>query len=78
MDLLKQIFPLSFRAKDTTNRIIVLVIYLAAGFVGSFILGVLSFIPIIKYLFMIIGWVLEIYVFAGIVLTLLDYFKVLK
>lgn len=78
MDLLKQIFPLSFRAKDTTNLIIVLVIYLAAGFVGSFILGVLSFIPIIKYLFMIIGWVLEIYVFAGIVLTLLDYFKVLK
>ncbi len=78
MDLLKQIFPLSFRAKDTTNLIIVLVIYLAAGFVGSFILGVLGIIPIIKYLFMIIGWVLEIYVFAGIVLTLLDYFKVLK
>ena len=78
MDMIKKIFPFSFKATDLTSLIIVLVIYAAVGLVSSFVIGVLGAIPIIKYLFIPVGSVIGLYVFAGIVLTLLDYFKVLK
>lgn len=78
MDILKQIFPVSFKAKDINSLIVAIVIYVVVALLGALVLGVLGLIPIIKFLFIPVGWVLELYVVAGIVLTLLDYFKVLK
>ena len=79
MDMLKQIFPFSFAAKnDLTALIINIVVYIAVGAVVGFVLGLLGQIPFIGFLFSLIGWVVGLYCLVGIVLAVLDYMKVLK
>ncbi len=87
MDILKKFFPLSFKNNDTlANLIIGIIVYLLGAVVAGVILGLVGIIsgliPVIGLLVGIllgaIGAVVEIYVFAGIVIKLLVYFKVLK
>ena len=79
MDLVKKYFPYSFSKKKTRQDLIkAILIYLVAGFVGGLVIGLLGKIPLIGFLFGIVGTVVEIYVVAGIVLTVLDYKKMLK
>jgi len=79
MDMLKQFFPFSFGKKpDITSLVIALLVYLVAALVAGIVIAILNLIPIIKILGWILGSVVELYVVVGIVLTVLDYFKVLK
>lgn len=79
MDMLKQFFPFSFAAKnDLTALIINILVYIVAGAVIGFVLGLLGGIPIIGFLFSLIGWIVGLYCLVGLVLAVLDYMKVLK
>ena len=79
LDLLKKYFPYSFGKKPTQQDLIkAILLYVVAGFVGGLVIGLLGKIPLIGFLFGIVGTVVEIYVVAGIVLTVLDYKKMLK
>lgn len=79
MDLLKKIFPLSFKYADTVaNLIIGILIYVVAGAVVGVILGWLSLIPILGLIFSLVSTVLGIYCLAGIVIEVLLFTKVLK
>ncbi len=86
MDILKKIFPFSFKAKDVNSLIVSIVIYVVVGLASSLVFSLLNlvfgWIPIVGailgVLFGIVGWVIGVYCLAGIVITLLDYFKVLK
>ncbi len=79
MATLKKIFPYSFAAKkDVAALIINLLVYIVVSFVAGLLIGLLSAIPILGLIFRIIGSVIELYVFVGIVLSVLDYLKVLK
>ena len=80
MDLLKKIFPFSFRTKenDVASLVITIILYMVAGVIAGFVIGLLGIIPLIGILFRLVGSLIELYVFAGIIITLLDYFKVLK
>ena len=42
MDVLKKLFPLSFKAKDIVSLIIYIVIYLVVGIVAGVLIGVLA------------------------------------
>lgn len=79
MDLLKKLFPISFKYADTVaNLIIGILIYVVGGAVAGAIIGWLSLIPIIGLIFSLVGTVLGIYCLAGVVIEVLLFAKVLK
>ena len=79
MDMLKKFFPLSFKYTDSVaNLIIGIIIYLVAGAVAGAVIGLLAGIPIVGFIFGLIGSQLGIYVTAGIVIQVLVFCKVLK
>ncbi len=73
MEMLKQIFPYSFKEKkDVGTLIIHILLYVVIGYAAGFVLGL---IPLVGG---ILGWVVSLYSTVGWVLALLDYLKVLK
>ena len=78
MDTLKKFFPHAFKANDVKALVIAIIIYIVIGFVGGLIIGLLSGIPLIGWLFSIVGALLDIYTLVGIILAILVFVKVLK
>lgn len=79
MDLLKKFFPYSFGAKDVTGLVIKIVVYLVVGLIVSLVCKLVSLIPFVgPIVAWLVGSVVDLYVLVGIVLTVLDYLKVLK
>lgn len=79
MDILKKYFPFSFQAKnDVAALVINIIIHLVVGLVIGLVLKLVSLIPVINILVGIVGGVVELYLFIGIVLSVLDYLKILK
>ena len=79
MGVLKQIFPLSFvRKEDVTGLVVNIVIYLAVGLVASLAIAILVHTPLVGFLIGMLGGLVDLYVLAGIVLSVLDYLEMLK
>ena len=79
MDMLKKFFPISFTNKpDITSLVIALLIYMVVAIVTSVVFFLLSKIPFVGVFFAIIGGAINFYLAAGVVLTVLDYLKLLK
>lgn len=86
MDLLKKIFPLSWKyKKEAKDLIIGIIIYLVAGIIGGVLLaiaGLFTGIPVLGAILGIvlraIGAIIDLYVVAGIVIEVLLFAKVLK
>ena len=78
METLKKIFPLSFREPTTNNLVVTIIIYIVASFVVGLVLGLLAKIPLIGWIFSIIGSLFGLYCFIGLVLVILYFFKVIK
>ncbi len=72
MDTLKKLFPLSFKEKKGIGGLVVnILIHLLADIVAGIIIAIL---PILG----ILGGLIGLYFTVGIVLSILDYLKVLK
>ena len=78
MDLLKTLFPLSFRLKDVTALVIAIIIYVVADVIVGVIVGLLWWIPIVGLLLSAVASLIGLYTIIGIVLAVLDFFGVLK
>ena len=79
MDLLRKIFPLSFKyAKDVTNLIVGIIIYLVTAAIGGFVIWLASLVPIIGWLVGAFGGLLDLYVAVGVVLQILVFLKIVK
>ena len=78
MDLLRKIFPYSFRANDVAGLIVTILVYIVAYVVCGFAIGLLSGLPLIGIVIGLVGSLLGIYFFAGIVIAVLHFLKVLK
>ncbi len=79
MELLKKIFPLSFKFSDSVaNLVIGILIYLVAGAVAGVAIGLLAKIPVVGILIGLVGGLVDLYCLAGIVIQVLDFCKVLK
>ena len=79
MEALKKYFPLSFKyVESVSNLVIGILIYLVAGILGGFIIGITAMIPIVNILAGLLGALLDLYVIAGIVILVLVYCKVIK
>ncbi|MBR6786544.1 MAG: hypothetical protein IKM26_01305 [Clostridia bacterium] len=78
MDMVKKIFPFSFKSKEVKDLVINIVIYLVASIVGGWLLGLLGGIPLLGVIFDLIGSLFGLYCLVGIVLAVLDFLKILK
>lgn len=79
MDLLKKIFPLSWKYADSgKNLAIGIILYIVAGFVGGLIIGILAKIPVVGIIIGILGGVIDLYALIGIILEILVFAKVIK
>ena len=78
MNLLKKYFPFSFGPADTKAFIITLVVYALVGGVVGFLIGILSHIWLIGWIFGIIGSLVDLYVLAGVILTILSFTGLIK
>ena len=84
MDMLKKYFPFSAKVKekDVTALVVSIIIYVVASAVVGLVLGfvgsALSFIPLVKWLFDTIGWLFGLYCTVGIVISVLNFFNILK
>ena len=79
MDMLKKIFPLSFgEKKDVVALVVNIVIYLVVGLVAGILIGLLAKIPVLGVIIALGGGLVDLYVLVGIVLSVLDYLKLLK
>ena len=78
MDL-KKFFPLSYKYSDTVSNLIIgILIYIVGDIIAGAVIGLLAAIPLIGWLFGIIGSLVGIYCRAGIVIEVLIFAKVLK
>ena len=78
MNFLKKFFPHAFRATALAAFIITLIVYVLIEVVCGFVLGLLSAIPILGIIFGLLGTLVGLYAFVGIVLSILVFVKVLK
>ena len=79
MELLKKVFPYYFAPKkDITALVINIIVYLVVGAVAGILIGVLAKIPVVGFIVGLVGGLVDLYVFIGLVLSVLDYLKVLK
>ena len=79
MDSIKKYFPLAFKAKNSTKDLVInVLIQVVVNALVGVVFGLLAGIPLVGFLFDILGWLVGIYFTAGIVLSILDYFNVIK
>lgn len=94
MDFLDSLFPKAFAAQEKYKMISALIFYIVFFVIGTvggcgvgFLLGILAAHLAANFLFLanitgcalgVIGALVDVYTIAGIVLTLLVYFKVIK
>ena len=71
-------FPISARAKTLGGLLVSILIYIVVSFLIGLGLKVLSILPLIDILLGIIGWVVELYIAVGVVVSILVFFKVIK
>ena len=77
-DAVKKYFPHAFKAKDVKSLIIGLIVYALIAFVSGLVLGLLGIIPILGFIFRVIGWLFEVYCIAGVIITILVFIKVIQ
>ena len=78
MGFIKSLFPQAMQAKDLKGLLIAILIYVIVNFVGGFVLGLLSKIPLLGFVFGLVGWVLYAYCGVGVIVAILVFFKIVK
>ena len=78
MDTIKKLWPHAFKAADVKSLVITVLLYIVADFLCGLVIGLLGKIPLLGFLFSLVGWVLGVYFFLGIVFAVLNFLKVLK
>ena len=79
METLKKYFPLSFKEKGEITRLFVdILLYLAMAVAAGLVMSIFSGVPVLNWLFYLVGAVTEVYVVSGIVLAVMDYLKIAK
>lgn len=72
-------FPLSARAKkDVVGLIVSILLYIVVSAVLGFVFSLLSAIPLVGWIIGIIGSLVGLYCFVGIVVSILVFLKVVK
>jgi hypothetical protein len=75
MDSIKKYFPLAFKVKNDTKELLInVLIHVGADILAGLVIGLFAKIPLIGGLFGLVG----LYFTVSVILSILDYLKVLK
>ena len=77
MDL-KKIFPHAMQARSLKRLIIAIIIYAVVSFICGTIHGLVGGIPLIGFVFGIVGWALGIYCTVGIIISVIVFLNIVK
>ena len=81
MDILKKVFPLSFKSNDIAYFIISLIVYVLASTIIGVINGILAIIPLIGFIlaaaFGLVSAIVGVYCISGIVISILVFLKIM-
>jgi len=80
MDFLKKFWPTPFKIKDkdVASFVIQLILFIVVCAVVGFLIGILASLPIIGIIFSLIGGLVELYGFIGIILCILKFLGMVK
>lgn len=80
MDFLKKFWPTPFKIKDkdVASFVIQLILFIVICAVVGFLIGILASLPIIGIIFSLIGGLVELYGFIGIILCILKFLGMVK
>lgn len=80
MDFLKKLWPTPFKIKkgDIVSLLIQGIIFLLICAVLGWLIGLLANIPIVGIIFGLVGSLMGVYSFVGLVLCVLKFFDVVK
>lgn len=78
MEQLKKIWPHAAKTNSVKSLVITILIYIVANLVLGLVLGLLGNIPLLGLIAGIVAWVISIYCFVGIVLSVLFFLNILK
>ena len=80
MEFLKKFWPYPFKVeeKNVTSLVVKLIVFIVVCAVVGILIGVLAGIPIIGVIFSIIGSLVELYGFVGIVLCVVKFLGLVK
>ncbi|MBP3378094.1 MAG: hypothetical protein J6L96_05040 [Clostridia bacterium] len=80
IDYLKMIWPTPFKVqeKDVVSLVMQLVIFLVVCTVGGLLIGLLAGLPVVGFIFVILGSLLDIYGLVGIILAVLKFLGMVK
>ena len=78
MDLLKKLFPFSFKATQLSSLLAAVIVCVIVDVVCGVVIGIVDGLPLVGWIFSLIGGLIGLYATVGIVLALLVFFKVLK
>ena len=75
---MKNLFPNAMQAHDVKGLVIAILVYAIINVVAGFVIGLLAKLPLIGFVFGILGWVIGIYCTAGIIAAILVFFNIIK
>lgn len=78
MNLLKKLFPFSFKATELSSLLAAVIVCVLVDVVCGWVISIVAKLPLVGWIFSILGAVIGLYAFVGIVVALLVFFKVLK
>ena len=78
MNMVKSLFPQAMQARDVKGLVITILVYAIVAFVAGLIFGLLDNIPLLGFVFGLVGWVIGVYCAVGIIVSLLVFLNVVK
>ena len=79
MDMLKKLFPLAFGAKkDIVALVINILIHIVVDAVLGMVISLLAGLPLVGFVFGLIGSVLGLYFLVSLILSILHFLKIVK
>ena len=79
MNSLKKYFPLAFKKKGSLGALLInVLIHIGADIIAGLVIGLLAGLPLIGWLFGLVGGLVGLYFTVSVVLSILDYLKVIK
>lgn len=73
---MREFFPLSAAAVTLKSFIFTVIVYIAASALSGFLLGLLTFLPLIGSAISFVSQLIDLYCLAGIVVSVMIFFKV--
>lgn len=73
-----KLFPVSMRARDVVGLVVSILVYLIIGGAVTTVLGWLSHLLLIGWIFRVVSGIVVLYCFCGIIVAVLVYLKIVR